>query len=279
MNSSDDNNGSWAALQNGTLESFLNQAKEKEKKYEWLQATEFYKKAFDQKSMTRDVFKATELQEKLGYCYFRAALQAKQPEQSRKRMNLAIKAHETAVGLVKNIEEKYAKAKLNHNKGWIVFLTSWLESDVFIKKILLDKWWKIETDYSKIYSLADSQFIGKIYNDLLELSAVDRFHVGNDHQEWRKMLKECLIMGEKTIKLLSKEDNVYELCRAYCWTSWYYGFSSLYNLIENDKEKVDTKSREYSKKAIALSQKTNDAWLIGWSYNAASLCPIRFRNF
>ncbi|TRO54017.1 hypothetical protein E2P63_01760 [Candidatus Bathyarchaeota archaeon] len=264
-------------MNNAGLESLLNKAKELEKKYEWLQATEFYQNAFDQTSETKDVLKATELQEKLGYCYLRAALQSQQTEQNWKRMNLAIKAHETAVGLVEKIETKYARVKLNHNKGWIIFLKSWFESNVFKKKILLDKWWKTETNYFKIYdSLTDSQLVGKIYNDLLELSAVDRFHLVNDNLEWRKMVEECIRIGEKAIKLLSKENNVYELGRAYCWTSWYYGFGSLYNLIENDKEKFDAKSREYSKKAIVLSEKTNDAWLIGWSNNTASLGFITF---
>jgi len=199
-------------LNNAGLESLLNKAKELEKKYEWLQATEFYQNAFDQTSETKDVLKATELQEKLGYCYLRAALQSQQTEQNWKRMNLAIKAHETAVGLVEKIETKYARVKLNHNKGWIIFLKSWFESNVFKKKILLDKWWKTETNYFKIYdSLTDSQLVGKIYNDLLELSAVDRFHLVNDNLEWRKMVEECIRIGEKAIKLLSKENNVYEL--------------------------------------------------------------------
>jgi KaiC/GvpD/RAD55 family RecA-like ATPase len=263
------------ALHNGSLESLLEKAKKSEKKNEWLQATEFYQNAFDQTSETKNVLKATELQERLGYCYFRAALKAQHPEQNRKRMNLAIKAHETAVGLVEKIEGMHAKAKLNHNKGWIIFLRSWFESNIFKKKILLDKWWKTETNYFKIYdSLADSQLVGKIYNDLLELSAVDRFHLINDNLEWRKIAEECIRLGEKSIKLLNKENNVYELGRAYCWTSWYYGFSSLYNLIEEKKEKFDARSRDYSKKAITLSEKTKDAWLIGWSNNAASLSYI-----
>ena len=262
-------------MQKENLEILLNKARDFEKNYDWLQATEFYQNAFDQTSETKNVLKATELQERLGYCYFRAALQAQHPEQNRKRMNLAIKAHETVVGLVEKIEGKHAKAKLNHNKGWIIFLRSWFESNIFKKKILLDKWWKTETNYLKIYdSLADSQLVGKIYNDLLELSAVDRFHLINDNLEWRKIAEECIRLGENAIKLLSKENNIYELGRAYCWTSWYYGFARLYNLIEEKKEKFDAKSRDYSKKAITLSEKTKDAWLIGWSNNAASLSYI-----
>jgi hypothetical protein len=37
----------WIALQNSSLESLLTKARELEKKYEWLQAAECYKKASD----------------------------------------------------------------------------------------------------------------------------------------------------------------------------------------------------------------------------------------
>jgi hypothetical protein len=41
------NNGLWVDLKKSNLKSFLEKAKELEKKYEWFQATEFYKKAVD----------------------------------------------------------------------------------------------------------------------------------------------------------------------------------------------------------------------------------------
>jgi len=261
------------ALQDRNLESLLKEAKEHEKKYEWLQAAEYYNKACDLSVDKKNILKAAEIQEKTAYCYFRAALQAQLPEQNKKGINQAIRAYEETVGLIEQIETRNKQSRINHNKGWILFLKAWLEIDLSKKKELLDKWWKLESSYFKIYDeLADPPFTGKIYNDLLELSAVDRFFVVTDNSELKEISKQGIILGEKSIKLLSKENNIYELARTYCWTSWYYGFGILYGLIdENKKEEYSKKGVYYAKKAIELSEKIGNAWLIGWSNNSASL--------
>jgi len=63
-------------LQNNTLEPLLNNAKDREKKYEWLQAVEYYEKASSISLKDKEFVKAAQFQEGLGYCCFRAALQA-----------------------------------------------------------------------------------------------------------------------------------------------------------------------------------------------------------
>ena len=262
----------WIVLQKGNLESLLDRAKELEKKYEWLRATEFYHKAVTQTIETKDFFETAKLQEKVGYCYFRAALQAQQPEQNKKRMKQSIKAYDSSVDSIEKNSSHGHKAKIAHNQGWSLFLKSWLETDLLKKKKLLEEWWKLESSNFKIYDeLDDHQSAGKIYNDLIELSAVDRFFTVTDNSELRKIAKEGVELGEKAIKFLLKANNINELARAYCWTSWNYGFSILYALIDSDKEKYYKKTAEYSKKAIELAKKTGDAWLIGWSNNARSL--------
>ena len=83
------NNGLWVDLKKSNLESLLEKAKELEKKYEWLQATEFYKKAVDLALEEKDSQKVAELQEQIGFCFFKAALQADTNDIFRDRMKLA----------------------------------------------------------------------------------------------------------------------------------------------------------------------------------------------
>ena len=64
----------WIALDNVSLESLLDKAKELEKKYEWLQATDYYEKAADLALKQKDSLKAADLQERIGFCFFKAAL-------------------------------------------------------------------------------------------------------------------------------------------------------------------------------------------------------------
>ncbi|MEJ2242875.1 MAG: hypothetical protein P8Y18_12165, partial [Candidatus Bathyarchaeota archaeon] len=57
------------------LEKILLEAKEKEKSYSWLEAIDYYLTAYNLTKL--DFEKAGELYIKIGYCYFRAALQAR----------------------------------------------------------------------------------------------------------------------------------------------------------------------------------------------------------
>ena len=70
------NNGLWIILQKVNLEFLLSKAKDLERKYEWLQAAELYKKASKILFKEKDFVKAAEFQEKLEYSFFRASLQA-----------------------------------------------------------------------------------------------------------------------------------------------------------------------------------------------------------
>ena len=59
-----------------SVQRVLAQAKEKEKRYDWVGAVEFHKKALGQMLKQRDLWKAGEIEERIGYCFHRAAMQA-----------------------------------------------------------------------------------------------------------------------------------------------------------------------------------------------------------
>jgi hypothetical protein len=65
---------------------FLAQAEEKEKTYDWLGAAEFHKKALAQVLKQEEFLKAGEVEERIGYCLYRAAFQAVTNEDFNKRM-------------------------------------------------------------------------------------------------------------------------------------------------------------------------------------------------
>ena len=274
-----DNNSLLITLDNLSLKSLLEKAKEFEKNYEWLQATQFYQKASNQISGSKDLHKTIELQEKQGYCYFRAALQVKQPEQNKKIMKQAIKAYSDSIEFLRKNPIQRNQAKILHNKGWILFLRAWLENDFQKKKELLAEWWKLETNNFNIYDKMDNPIdTGEILNDLLEMSAVDRFFFTTDNSEFKELTMECIRIGEKAIQILSNENNIHELARAYCWIGWYYVLAIRMEVFENKKEVFGKQSLDYSKKAVELAKKTGDAWLIGWSNNVASSIALIYED-
>jgi hypothetical protein len=131
------NNGLLIALQNDSLESLLKKAKELEKKYEWLQATKYYKKASSLALKDNNSLGASDLIDRFGFCYYRAALQAKTNKQFKKRMQFSISAFEKIGALLMDNDEY--NGKINHAKAMIAWTRSRIESDFTLVADLLDQ--------------------------------------------------------------------------------------------------------------------------------------------
>ena len=84
----------WIVLQSINIQSLLKIAKEQEKRYEWLQAAKTYKKAIKSYFKVNKLEETGKIKERIGYCFFRAALQAKTNKQFKTRMRLASKNYE-----------------------------------------------------------------------------------------------------------------------------------------------------------------------------------------
>ncbi len=263
FNISKDNNSSWIALDNSSLESLLNKAKEQEKKYEWLHAVDFYEKAFRLARKVKSL-KAADINERIGYCYFRAALQAETKEQFKTRMQLASKTYRQTADMLHEIEGQ--EAKENHAKAMAAYTSSWSEPDLSKMETLLDEWWNLEKKALASYEKKqDLLAIGRTCNNLMEYS-VDR-RIWFNAREYAKRAKELVDIGERAIASLTKIGNKYELARAYCWTGFFYGKGLQGKHVKEDGlEKV----QRYSYKALSLSEDLGDGWLIGWSYNSIS---------
>jgi KaiC/GvpD/RAD55 family RecA-like ATPase/tetratricopeptide (TPR) repeat protein len=260
------------------LEPLLGKAKELEKKYDWLGATDFYEKAIAAALGMKDFLSVVEFWERIGFCFYRAALQAELPEDFRRRMKLAVGAYEQAVMLFEKVEEDGKRAKINHLKAMVAFTSFWLATIPSEKKELIDEWWRLEIEALKDYEKANDQLtVARICNNLLD-GCRDRIQVESEWSELKKSIEECIFFGEKAIKALSAVDNEYELARAYCWETFYYTFACWLRVIEGRRQEFGQKSLNYGKKALKLSENTKDAYLIGHSYMNAGLAEWSYTN-
>ena len=94
--------------------ALLERAGVEEKRYGWLSAVDFYEKAFGLALKLEEFLKAAEIREQMGFCFFKAALQAETHEDFRSRMKLAAGAYERAAELFEKIEEEGKRAKIKH---------------------------------------------------------------------------------------------------------------------------------------------------------------------
>jgi KaiC/GvpD/RAD55 family RecA-like ATPase len=120
------------------------------------------------------------------------------------------------------------------------------------------------------------QAVGRTINDLLEYNQYHRYFLLSNRQESEKNLVECLSLAKKAIKIFSKLSDNYELARSYCFASWWHTWSPWFFESTEKVVELNQKCENYANRAVKLSLKTKDAWLIGWSYvvafNAAQLC-------
>ena len=58
-------------------ELLVNEGREQEKKYDWIAAVDPYRKALTAALKLNDFSKAAKIYERIGFCYHRAAMQAK----------------------------------------------------------------------------------------------------------------------------------------------------------------------------------------------------------
>jgi hypothetical protein len=67
-----------------SIQRVLAQAKEKEKRYDWLGAVEFHKKALVQVLEQKGFLKAGEIEERIGYCFHGLLCKRKAEKSSKK---------------------------------------------------------------------------------------------------------------------------------------------------------------------------------------------------
>jgi len=232
----------------------MNGAKEQEKKYEWLQAADYYSKASDVALREKDITKAAELQEKSGYSFYRASLQAKTNSQFKKRMKKSIQTYNNVVDFYQKSEDEKKAIVINNLLAKIAYCKSWLELNYSKKKKYIQEWWILKFKILEAYNnLNDQLGVAKTINDILENSSVNINELKSIIGDRRRVTEKLLSLGEQATKILSKIGDTYELARAYCWTTWHYSsaLSSETHIINELHQQL----KHYSKKAIEFSKK------------------------
>lgn len=253
-----------------SLESVLNQAKEKEKKYDWLEAAEIHKMAL-QLARKEGYSKMGEIQERIGYCFHRAAFQAETQEEFKKHMDSSVKAYEEGAKFYeRSVHSKDAPAHTSHLKAKASHSKFWVAKAPSERKVLLKTCQKSVKEALKTYNKTGNLLgYGKAVNTLLECFE-ERYFFARDWQEMKSQGEEAIEYSEKAVEVFSKSEytDEYELTRTYCWFGgWVGSMTAFVESIEKQTEGMQ-KSLEYAHKALEISEKTGDSYLIGISNRA-----------
>ena len=192
-------------MQDSGLGALLRKAKNLEKKYEWLQAENIYHEAANLALHKKDILNAAELQEKIGFCFYKAAMQAKSNIEYRQTMRDSILAYQKESKLLEDANDKKYQVKIRHAHALTAYVKSRCETNPITRKKLLNRWWTLENQVLEIYEnsgVLDS--VGKTCNDLSEYSINTRFWLVTEYQEHFAAYIDGIRLAEKAIKIFSK---------------------------------------------------------------------------
>jgi len=223
--------------------------------------------------MTRSF--ASEIWERIGFCYSRASTQTEDLEEFRKIRQLAAKAYRSAAELFEKEEGLKNQGKSAHCYAMAEYVGSWLQPTPSEKRKMLDECRLFAKKSLEAYRKAGDQLsYGKMGNDLL-LCLLERFHVASEWSEIKSIAQEGIDCADEAITALSKLENKSELLRAYSTAS----LQSWYAYITEQEEKrteLMRRSLNYMEKALKLSKEVDDPYYAAVSNWAAAFCSLLF---
>ena len=248
-------------------ETTVTQAARHERVYDWLGASESYKKALS--LMGKHDFSALgEKHEQMGYATYRAAMQAKNQEEFKERMQEAVRAYEEAHRLYDQLEGK-EKARTYRCEAISKYFGYWLSPSAAEKRRLLDECLDLEEKALAAFLGSGNQ---KEYVSTFNVLAPAIWH--RSFLEWnRQTLKSMLERGtawaEKAVELVAKNGDPHETGRAFLGLGLVRVCDFLgYYFVEDpqNQEQLRLKAIEHFRKAIEFCEKANDAYSLSLSY-------------
>jgi len=237
-----------------SVDKTMSRALELEKGYDWVGSVELYRAVLGMVP-AEDVLRAGEVHERVGYCWFRAAMQADSVDEFKKRMRLSVEAYEKAAELF----EKAASVKGLYCRGAASYSESWVVEDPSRKKELYDDCWRLMKEALEGFD-ASGDYLGleKVFR-ISELCICDVSQFLDDWRERERICEEIMNYGQRFVAKFSQTANVDLLVWACTMASFFILVGA--DLFEERREELVSKASDYLKKASELQENIEDDYL------------------
>ncbi len=238
------------------------------REYRWLEAADVYGRALGAVEED-DVLKRGEVQERIGYCLRRAAMQAESQEEFKKRMQRAIEAYEKAYGFYEKLGEEQRAAWMFRCMAITQYLSHWLESDPSEKRKLLDECLELEKKALKTFwDMGVKLEYGKTFNELSQASWIRAYYEW-DREARRRLFEEGIAWGERAVEALSELGDLYETTLATLNLEnnrIHFLWDGKFIADREEFEQLRLKYIERLSKAAESSERVGDVYLTGYSH-------------
>jgi len=194
-------------------EELLNQAKEQEKRYNWLSAAEIYESAAQSVGEARSSRMGSILERKAYACY-KAAFQSATSDEFRDRIRNALGSYRKARSLYEEIDGPEQKARMSRCDAMISLLEYWQRDEANEKRELIRTSWEHAIKALDGFKASSSALEhGKTFNQFM-VCPVMLFDYSEDFEGRRRPIMEALVRGEQAVKFLEDLREPEELARA-----------------------------------------------------------------
>ena len=254
--------------------AILEMAREQQRTYDWLVAANSYQQAVIVIPRTAS---ASEIWEKIGFCYHLASRQTEDQEEFKKHTRSAVRAYKKAALLLKEDTKLESQASSLRLGALAEYIASWVASNPSKKKEFLSKSCELAESSLNAYKSVGNEFeYGRTSVDTL-MCFFERLHVASDSQEMKRVCEEAIGCADEAVIILSKYKDQGELLRAYSFASllgWYV--ANFAEMEERHQKEVIQRTMNYSGKALELSKHLDSPYCTALSNWAASLCTLLF---
>ncbi|MFX1554962.1 MAG: hypothetical protein ACFFBV_13625 [Promethearchaeota archaeon] len=258
-----------------SIQSLLAQAKEKEKKYEWLDAAELHKKTLSQVLKQKDFLKTGDIQERIGHCLHRAGFQAESQEDFKEIIQLAIEAYEKAYGFYEELGDEQKAARMFRCSAVVKYLGYWLTSDPSEKRTLLDECLEMEGKaLALFFDFGDVLEYGRTYNELSQVFWL-RFVLEWNGQIRKSIIERGMEWEQRAAKLFTELENSYEIAGTLFALDPMYvcdprGYRFITEPEKQEQHRLQTV--KHMRDVIKSSERVGDAYVKGLSYLWLGIC-------
>ncbi len=257
---------------NQSLQRILTKAEKKEKEFSWLDSAKFYEKALDRIVKLKDFLKshsylveAGDIQERIGFCFYRAAMQAENQEEFRERTLKAIQTYEKARRFYEKSKDEKS-ARMSRCGAFAKFLDSLIASDASEKRTLRDE--SLELIDKALAAFSESKEMleyGRTYNGLPFLFFW-RIILEWDKDTLKTIVKRGLEWGEKAVAMVSEMNDLYEVAKTHLTMATCLMFLEAFIEEPEEKEINRLKIVNYLNNAVDVFESIGDRYLLGWSH-------------
>lgn len=236
-------------------------AKKKEKRYNWVGAANDYRKSVRAYLASKDFLRASEVQERIGLCFHRAAFQAETLKKFHMHIKAAMDAYERGVEISRRMKDRQREARISSCKAKGMYVKLWIERKVSAKRRLLQRCCVLAKKALHEYKrTGDQQGFVSVCNDLV-LYLDERLSIESRKTIAQKLLKEADNYCERVIDASSALGDEYEIARAYYNAGHHYYVSVFLRPLTEETEKNRQKALGYLQRGIELFEKVNETYL------------------